>query len=735
TITMWLYVPADYQAGKHEPWILCKNHHEAHPGNIGITVRDGRPMARLNIGGQHSVAGRSFELNRWNHLALSYDGQNLRLYQNYRETAQKRINRPRKSGDQDYVIGQRQNSNYYGFRGVIDELQIFNRAHNPRDLRRAKPVASWGFRKDGQAARGQQRVGWPNARMHIRLGDANASSKLGEDWQQTHLVAFGPANSDIKLGTVEPHEYDSARGWHRIDLNGLDPVIPDGRRNDAIDRLPLILHNPSDQPQVARLLFAKSAFRQRIGAPITGVSAMLRSADGQPTGVPVQLSKNWHQHSQAGDKYQGQWFNGFSHIRLPPKSRIELELTLAYGHWGGVPAASHAQLSLVGWGSNQLWEESAIGSWGESICYEPDRVQGGCNVLDVRPLMLRSPQNNRHWGWTGNVGGGDFVRLFAPDGKYLPHRNVRPSYQRQGPCLTEVTYSSQVVKAVDSRATVSIARSDDLVRGTYRLDMQVKAAVAFSRAVLFQLGSDRYNPNRERQLAFGDASGLRKNAPRQAKSAPFVAAGKTPWVSLHQATAQDKYAAANRGIVIREWDAVLGGKPAPPWVVDQGTVDIIPPPGVTRLLPGDYVRATIEHIVVPQDPADYYGPSAELRAALAESADSWQMIHREATGNTHTVGMQTGQLVHRHPDLRVRCENDKAAFSLAGGLGYVPLTFTKLSSPFGHTLLIDDKPVDQAVHGSDFWQTDFDPVTQTWSRSYTVRIGSEPRKVQLRPGQ
>ena len=58
--------------------------------------------------------------------------------------------------------------------------------------------------------------------------------------------------------------------------------------------------------------------------------------------------------------------------------------------WGGVPAASHAQLCLIGWGWNQRWDQAAIGSWGESICYEPEGIQVRCMIDDVRPLMVWS---------------------------------------------------------------------------------------------------------------------------------------------------------------------------------------------------------------------------------------------------------------------------------------------------------------------------------------------------------
>ncbi len=141
---------------------------------------------------------------------------------------------------------------------------------------------------------------------------------------------------------------------------------------------------------------------------------MLRDADGNPTGIPVQLSKNWHTKPEGG-VYSGTWFHGFSQVRLPAGATVELELTLSYGHWGGVPAASHAQLSLIGWGSNQHWSQSAIGAWGESICYEPEQQQANCTITDVRPVMVTVGKDGPQWRWTGNVGGGDFFRCFDPE--------------------------------------------------------------------------------------------------------------------------------------------------------------------------------------------------------------------------------------------------------------------------------------------------------------------------------
>lgn len=65
-------------------------------------------------------------------------------------------------------------------------------------------------------------------------------------------------------------------------------------------------------------------------------------------------------------------------------------------------------------------------------------------------------------------------------------------------------------------------------------------------------------------------------------------------------------------------------------------------------------------------------------------------------------------------------KNDEAAFLLAGGLAWIPVTISGLSRPGGHRLWIDGHPLDQSVHGNDYWQTDYDADTRTWSLTWQV---------------
>ena len=62
----------------------------------------------------------------------------------------------------------------------------------------------------------------------------------------------------------------------------------------------------------------------------------------------------------------------------------------------------------------------------------------------------------------------------------------------------------------------------------------------------------------------------------------------------------------------------------------------------------------------------------------------------------------------------------------------VPVTITGLRSPSGYTLSVDGRPVNQSVHGNDYWQTDFDSSTRSWSRTYNVPLtGKGTHRIQL----
>jgi hypothetical protein len=236
---------------------------------------------------------------------------------------------------------------------------------------------------------------------------------------------------------------------------------------DRIDRWRVTLRNDGAEPTVARLMFI-----QQKHLPITGFTPMLCEPDGTPTGIPVQVSKNWHSRPEKGRlPHDGTWFHGFAWVRVPPQSRRELVLQMVHARYGGVFAASHAQLSLIGWGHNQFWDQVAVGSFGESICFEPGRVQRRCFITDVRPLMTlsREPAAKR-WGWAENCGGGDFLMWKDTQGRYQPMKATRTDYRSHGPCLTDVCYSEESSGVITKNYPLVIGvdgqqRAEVIVRG------------------------------------------------------------------------------------------------------------------------------------------------------------------------------------------------------------------------------------------------------------------------------
>ena len=134
------------------------------------------------------------------------------------------------------------------------------------------------------------------------------------------------------------------------------------------------------------------------------------------------------------------WFHGFTQLRLPPQTSVAYRLDVAHAYRGKLPAVSHAQLCLLGYGGGQQWDQVAIGSWGESICYDPDVNLGRSMIDDVRPLMVKG-SSGIEWSWTNNVGGGDFLVYDDADGRRQKLVDMKTAFLRYGPVMTEVVYA------------------------------------------------------------------------------------------------------------------------------------------------------------------------------------------------------------------------------------------------------------------------------------------------------
>jgi hypothetical protein len=559
---------------------------------------------------------------------------------------------------------------------------------------------------------------------------------LGNESGDLEVTALQLAPSHSVLNT----DYDQARGWYDLFLRN------DNKVNNRIERVKVTLVNNAAEERTARLNFHKT---QAAGVyAITGISAIIRDNNLNPTGIPVQLSKNWHK--KTGDLHEGSWFRGFTMMTIPAGTTVDFEFTLVNAMWGKLPAASHAQLCLVGWGHNQLWEESAIGAWGETVCYEPDGGQAQSMVCDVRPLMTQSldPElKPQKWNWTPNVGGADFFRFYNHLGEKQFITRIKTHYKRYSPNLTEVTYAgvTQDNKA-DYELTASIYRSDDYVRAVYKVRLYVREEMEFSRLAIAQVGSESYSYTGERKFAFGDENGLIEEwettwGGSVYRKTGLTTEGSVPWVSMHEAvnrTPSEWGSWANRGLVIRKWNAQIGGEMSKPYFSEYGAVargsatslvEINPAPGIKSLQPGDFIEADIVEIILPQEAGTYYGPNPAFFAELSKNADTWKLVHREAVGNRLSVTATKGTVQQLFPVVVEVNELNEAEVEVQGGIGFVPFTFTGLTShdQFSIKIMKDGEEIilnDQEQYGKDYWQTDYDPASGTWEITYSVPLDS-----------
>ena len=552
----------------------------------------------------------------------------------------------------------------------------------------------------------------------------------------TNAVATETAPLPVTVSQIVPKggnltvSYDADQGWY-------DVILGSGTSGkDGILRAAVVVTNTSSYPREVRLNFDGVPFY------IPGITAVLRDASLDPLGIPVQLSKDWSNDGD-GSRFVGDWFHGLTMLTVPANANLSVELTMVGQDWGGMPAATHSQLSIIGYaegnGCNQQWDESALGNYGESLTYDVEHGLTDNDCADSRPLMLINT-TGATGQWTGNFGGAEFLRYYNSGYNERRHSRMRTQYVRYGPNLTEAVFAGQTDDgAMALRYSAGLTRSTDCTRGLHELQVNVVSNFSFSRLVFFQEAADTYCYGPGNTLAYGNATNLMRQwtatyNQNQNIGTPVALTGPMPWGATLNCAEAD-YTPANRGFIIRSWQACINGVTnVPPYIVEHSVsggsvLDIVPPPGVTSLQAGDYVHAVIERIYVPQVPGEYYGVDGNFATAVTNYSNSYEMVRREAVGNSLTVNVQSGVLEQTYPSIEIGVTNDFAQFSVTGGLNYVPVTFTGVSTyknPVVEQLVGSNwVAVDQTVKGNDFWQADYNSTNLTWDITFNLKMGSE----------
>jgi hypothetical protein len=237
-----------------------------------------------------------------------------------------------------------------------------------------------------------ERIALPPAAVEIEVRPKGANA---DAWER----AFYNSSRGSWIATLPTH---TAKAWP-VDLAELDDYSVN-------------VVNPTSESVKVHLEFWRPDHQHNI----IGVAPVLLLPNGMPSGLPLQVSKNWHE----GDV---RWLSISTVFEIAALTSASVQLRVAYAEWGGLPSVSHAQLSLIGRGAGHgVWHESALGSFGEGVCYSPNGQSTRSVTADVRPesvcAMGSTPVTCKQFGWTEDVGGGDFLVVCSHSSKCAQFR-------------------------------------------------------------------------------------------------------------------------------------------------------------------------------------------------------------------------------------------------------------------------------------------------------------------------
>lgn len=160
TLEAWINMPAYPSGVEGRRWIANKNANEWEEGHYGLVINEKRAGAYLNIGGGRWngfaawAKADHLKLKQWHHLALTYDGKDLKVYADGKLAGSEAVNKKRVPGRGGFAIGKRQD-NFIHFEGLLDEVALYRRALSADEIQKRfeKPgpakdkdlVRRWGF--------------------------------------------------------------------------------------------------------------------------------------------------------------------------------------------------------------------------------------------------------------------------------------------------------------------------------------------------------------------------------------------------------------------------------------------------------------------------------------------------------------------------------------------------------------------------------------------------------------
>mmetsp|Transcript_75676 Transcript_75676/g.152066 ORF Transcript_75676/g.152066 Transcript_75676/m.152066 type:complete len:332 (+) Transcript_75676:423-1418(+) len=300
-------------------------------------------------------------------------------------------------------------------------------------------------------------------------------------------------------------------------------------------------------------------------------------------------------------------------------------------------------------------------------------------------------------------------------------------------------------------------RNNEFEKLFFHIRYDILEETSFSRLALFQLAADFYQMDSPASyFQYGDANSTNK-VPTNC-STPFeyplhypyrqVLPGDSPWYFALKAQDVDQSGWGDRGLVIRSYDALLGGLPqlSPAFSVFCGNLELSIPAQVgNTLYPGDYVDMHLELIVLPRVETVTTAGTSDFEQAI-QNTESNTLKSLESLSTTapmvaalaqHSieVNAEIGNVESHYPIRVCASGSDTILFQVTGSmLGFVPIVLCGLST---HVVSINNGEglwmkcgnssnffrVNQAVYDStDFWQANFLPLTGQYEIVFNLEL-------------
>ncbi len=532
------------------------------------------------------------------------------------------------------------------------------------------------------------------------------TSPAGEDYLDDHSrpivqISLKP-HEDLLYPSLSPSDYivsaqdpsgdELSKTWDN-DLSGIrvDFTVPDFDSDsletnpDTVFEVDFTVTNPTGEAINLPLVFSSLSPRA-----IAGTMMMLCDEEGRPLGIPVQVSKNWH--NTIDTVHYNEWLRGYTMMPLGAGVTKSFKLRVVHGYWadGSVGAVSHSSLSLIGYSdvTTWKWDEAAMGAWGESMTFDISQHAGGSVVGDVRPTFTTPMDHSGTHDWTENVGGGDFLNYYDSSNTYIMSKKLKTCYRWNGPNMTEVLYSGVTAdnKIRFIYTTQGLATFDYHRRiNKYRYEF-LEPVTTPRRLVFYQMAADRYLGPTSTEYHYGDSQGLEATETvitggNSYEDGPILMTDR--WLAIDDDIALDGTPTkANRGLYMTE--SKLNGNNFDTYVHPYQRTW-----GSSRLLydfagsavdqsysAGDIIEGGVVYIMPPKTASNYWGYDTEFSNRLSNYTEAWEGVYDDFANNHElNITAHAGIVANSYP-VEIQADDSSllADFTInEGGIGHVPI--------------------------------------------------------------